>query len=107
RSRRDRAPAPRRSLFPKEGGGLGRRGRDPLPAAIPRRQGTDLPQQRSRPRGVAGLAPQGKTQDPPRYLEGGGGVGLALRFRCVRENFERRRNPNVIARLHPAICPSL
>ena len=45
------------------------------PAAISRRQGSDLPQQRPRPRGAERLAAEGEAQGPPRYLEGSGGVG--------------------------------
>ena len=39
-------------VFHHEGGGLVRRARDPLSAAISRRQGPDFPQQRPRPRGA-------------------------------------------------------
>ena len=53
RSRRAGAPASGRPVFHHEGGGLVRRARDPLSAAISRRQGADFPQQRARPRGPA------------------------------------------------------
>ena len=46
------APASGRSVLHHEGRGLVRRAGDPLPAAISRRQGPDLPQQRPRPRGA-------------------------------------------------------
>ena len=69
------AAASRGSVLHPEGGGLVRRAGHPLSPAIPRRQGSDLPQQRPRPRGAARLAAEGKTQGPPRYLEGSGGVG--------------------------------
>ena len=75
RSGRAGAPAPHRSLFRPQGGGLVRRARDPLPAAISRRQGPDLPQQRPRARGAARPAAQGEAEGSPRHLEGGGGVG--------------------------------
>ena len=63
------------SVLHPEGGGLVRRAGHPLSPAISRRQGSDLPQQRPRPRRAARLAAEGKTQGPPRYLEGSGGVG--------------------------------
>ena len=51
---------------------------DPLPAAISRRQGPDLPQQHPRPRGAHAIAAQGQAQGPSRHLEGGGGVAHTL-----------------------------
>ena len=73
------APASGRSLFRHARGRLVWRAGDPLPAAISRRQGADLPQQRARPRGAQGAAAQGQAQGPRPHLGGSGGIAVLLR----------------------------
>src|SRR5262249_37800084 len=80
---------------------LVRRAGDPLPAAIPRRQGPDFPQQRARPRGAQGAQAQGQAQGPPRHLEGGGGVGLSWRSLV---GWAKARNKSAFTRVFDALC---
>ena len=80
-----------RSVLHHEGGGLVRRAGHPLSAAISRRQGSDLPQQRARPRRAARPAAEGKAQGPPRYLEGSGGVGERRRGKSLDRHRPRKR----------------